>query len=149
MIHVEIDTVIKRPIEDVFERLVDIPNYAEWLPKSRVFLETKLTSEEPIDVETTFTDRTTIGTFRGEVTAFQRPTKVNFRMSLRRLGMKVMESRPGYTLTPVDAGTQLQLIAEGQLYGLFKLLEPYVAAKARRERKRTVEALKKSLETPA
>lgn len=147
MIRVEIETTIKRPIEEVFDRLVDINGYSEWLPKSRVFLGTRQTSEGPVDVSTTFEDKTTIGTFRGEVTAFQRPTKVNFRMRLRRFGMNVLESRPGYTLQSVDGGTNVHLLAAGELYGIFKLVQPYVAVRAREERKRTLDVLKKTLES--
>lgn len=144
------DTVIERPVEELFDRLVNISEYPEWLPKSRVFLDTRQTSEGPVGVGTTFVDKTRIELielFRGEVTDFQRPTKVHFRMRLRRLGMNVMESRPAYYLEPVDGGTRLHLIAEGELYGIFKLMKPYVAMRAREERIRTVNALKRSLES--
>lgn len=147
MIRVEIDTIIKRPIEEVFDRLVNISDYSKWLPKSRVFLDSRQTSEGPVGLGTTFIDKTRIGTFRGEIIDFQKPTKVIFRMRLRWLGMNVMESRPGYILESVDGGTEVRLIAEGKLYGIFKLMQPYVAIKARRERKRTVVALKNSLES--
>ncbi len=147
MIRVEVDTVIERPIEEVFDRLVNISEYPEWLPKSRVFLDTRQTSQGPVGVGTTFVDKTRIGLFRGEVTDFQRPTNVHFRMRLCRLGMNVMESRPAYSLEPVDGGTKLHLIAEGELYGIFKLMKPYVAMRARAERTRTVNALKRSLES--
>jgi hypothetical protein len=60
--------------------------------------------------------------------------------------MNVMESRPGYRLEAVEDGTKVHYLAAGRLYGIFKLLQPYVAIRARGERKRTVAALKKSLE---
>lgn len=34
-------------------------------------------------------------------------------------------------------------MAEGELYGHFKLMKPYVAARAQEERMRTVDALKR------
>lgn len=147
MIRVEIDRIIKRPIEDVFDRLANINGYSDWLPTSRVFLNSKQTSEGPVDVGTTFIDKTRIGIYRGQVTDFQRPAKVAFRMRLRWFGMNVMESRPTYILEPVDEGTKVHHTAVGKLYGIFKLMRPYVALRAREERKRTVEILKKSLES--
>lgn len=147
MIQVEIDTMIERSSDAVFDRLVDISNYSNWLPQSSVFLDTKQTSKGPVDVGTTFIDRTTIGTYRGEVTEFERPTKVCFRMRLRWFGIDVMESRPYYLLKPVEGGTQVHHRAEGQMYGIFKLFQPYVAKKARNERQRTVAVLKQSLES--
>ncbi len=147
MIRVEFKTKINRPIEDVFYRIVNLNHYSNWLPKSRVFLDCRQTSEGPVDLGTTFIDKTRIGIYQGEVTDFQRPARVNFRMRLRWLGINVMESRPGYILESVDGGTNVHHIAEGRTFGIFKLMEPYVALRARQERKRTVDALKKSLET--
>jgi uncharacterized protein YndB with AHSA1/START domain len=43
MIRIEIDTVIARPVEQVFDRLANIDGYPQWLPKSRVFLHTRQT----------------------------------------------------------------------------------------------------------
>jgi uncharacterized protein YndB with AHSA1/START domain len=149
MIRVEVEKMIDRPIEDVFDRLVNIDGYPRWLPPSQVFLSCRQTSEGSVDVGTTFVDKTRIGTYRGEVTDFQRPIRVNFRMKLDWLGMSVMESRPRYRLEAVDGRTQVHHIAVGQLYGPFKLLRPYVAIRAENERERTLAALKQSLEAPA
>jgi uncharacterized protein YndB with AHSA1/START domain len=149
MIRIELDTEIHRPIEEVFERLVDIDGYSSWLPQSRVFLDCRQTSEGPARLGTTLIDETRIGTYQGAVTEFQRPTKVSFRMILRWFGVNVMESRPTYLLEPVDGGTRVRHLAEGELYGLFRLLEPYVAIRARMERERTVATLKRSLESCA
>jgi uncharacterized protein YndB with AHSA1/START domain len=147
MIKVKHETMIDRPIEDVFDRLVDISGYSKWLPKSRVFLDSRKTSQGPTRTGTTFIDKTRIGKYKGVVEDFQRPIKVTFRMKLRWLGLDVMESRPGYFLEPVDGGTKLRHVAVGKLFGIFKLMEPYVAIRAREERIRTVNVLKESLES--
>ncbi len=147
MIQTEYNTKIKRPIEEVFERLVNINDYPNWLPKSRVFLFCEQKSEGPTDMDSTFIDKTRIGVYQGEVTDFKRPRRVRFRMRLNWFGRKVMESRPGYVLKSVNGGTEVQHKAEGELFGLFKLMEPYVALRARQERKRIVDMLKESLES--
>src|SRR5438270_10161143 len=35
MVRVELDTVIARPIDDVFGRLTDLSEYSRWMPKTR------------------------------------------------------------------------------------------------------------------
>jgi len=149
MINVEYETVIERPVAEVFEKLVDIDSYPDWLPQSRIFLNCWKTSEGAVGPGTTFIDQSRIGRYHGQVTAFQRPTRVAFRMRLRWLGVDVMESRPGYVLEDVPGGTRVRHHAEGELFGLFRIMEPYVEMRARQERIRTVDVLKATLESPA
>lgn len=147
MIRVEVNKVIHRPIEEVFNRLVNLSNYSKWLPKSRIFLDTQQISRGSVGLGTAFIDHTRIGKFEGEVEEFLRPTKVGFRMILRFAGFKVLESRPRYTLESINEGTRVHLLALGKLYGIFKIMQPYVALRAREERIRVIDVLKRSLET--
>ena len=147
MITVKLDTDIERPVEDVFNRLVDISGYARWMPKSGVFIRSTQTSEGPVGKGTTFNDKGKMGTFKGEVSDFEKPRKVEFHETLRWLGLRVMEGRPRYVLEAVDRGTRVHHVSEGQMYGIFKLMQPMSAVIARGERKRVVNALKKSLES--
>jgi len=147
MIQIEYETTIGRTIEDVFERLTDINGYPDWLPKSRVFLHCKQTSEGSVDVGTTFKDETRVGTYTGEVIELRRPEKVTFRNELRWFGLRVMETFPGYELESSGSGTRVRHQAEGKMFGIFKILQPYVAMRAKEERIRTVEMLKQSLES--
>ena len=146
MIRVEMNTLVARPIEDVFGRLTDLSDYSRWMPKLGIFVRCGQTSEGPVGEGTTYYDRGRMGTFRGEIVEFRPPTRVAFRESLRWLGVDVMEARPEYELVPTQTGTEVRHTAEGQLFGVFKLMEPVVARVARGERKRTLEALKGSLE---
>lgn len=147
MIVINLKTTINQPVEDVFDRLVDINSYPEWLPKSRVFLDSHLTSDGPIGPVTTFIDKTRYGIYHGVIDEFERPAKVTFRMRLRWFSLNVMESRPGYSLQEVEGETHLHHHAEGELFGIFKIMEPFVAVIAREERTRTVELLQSSLES--
>ncbi len=96
---------------------------------------------------TTYDDKGRMGTFRGEVSDLERPTRVAFREMLRCAGIRVMEGRPEYLLEGVDGGIRVRHVAEGQLYGIFRIVRRMVSAIARGERRRTVNALKKSLES--
>lgn len=146
MIRIELDTVIARPIEDVFAQLTDLAGYARWMPRRDLFIRSDVTSEGPMDVGTTYYDKTWMGTFRGEIVTFHAPTTVEFRETLRWLGMRVTEARPTYQLVATEAGTEVHHIGEGQFYGIFRLMGPVGSWMARGERKRTVRALKQALE---
>jgi uncharacterized protein YndB with AHSA1/START domain len=145
----ELNTVIARPIGDVFGRLTDISEYSKWMPKVGVFIRSSQTSEGPVDVGTTYYDKGWMGTFVGEIVEFHAPTRVAFRERLRWLGVTVMEARPEYELVSTQTGTEIHHTAYGRLFGIFKVLEPVVAWMARGERGRTVHALKDSLERGA
>jgi uncharacterized protein YndB with AHSA1/START domain len=146
MMRVELNTVVARPIEDVFGRLTDLSDYSRWMPKFGIFIRCAQTSEGRVGEGSTYYDRGLMGTFRGEIVEFDAPTSVAFRESLRWLGVNVMEARPAYELVPTQMGTEVRHTAEGQLFGIFRLMEPVVARAARGERKRTLQALKGSLE---
>jgi len=82
MVRVELDAVIARPIDDVFGRLIDLPDYSRWMPRFGVFIRSGQTSEGPIGVGTTYYDRGWMGTFLGEIMEFQAPSRVVFKEKL-------------------------------------------------------------------
>jgi uncharacterized protein YndB with AHSA1/START domain len=146
MISVELNMVIARPIGDVFGRLVEISEYSRWMPKLGVFIRSGQISEGPVGAGTTYYDKGRMGTFAGEIVEFNAPTRVAFKEKLRWLGVPVMEARPEYELVSTPTGTEVHHRAEGQLFGIFNIMQPLVAWMARGERTRTVRALKDSLE---
>jgi uncharacterized protein YndB with AHSA1/START domain len=146
MVRVELDTVIARPIDEVFARITNLSDYARWMPNLDLFIRSGQTSEEPMRVGTTYYDKGWMGTYHGEVVEFRPPTRVVFRETLRWLGVRVAEARPIYELVSTGAGTEVHHIGEGKFFGIFQVMNPMGAWLARGERKRTVEALKQSLE---
>ena len=144
MIRVELDATIERPAEEVFDRLTNLEDYSKWMSKSGVFQKSSRTSPGPVRKGTTYRDHGRSGTFVGEISDFEKPTRVAFRETLRWGGLRVMEVCPAYSLQAEDGSTRLHHVHEGQLYGVFKLAQPAVAMIVRRERKRTIDALKKS-----
>ncbi len=145
-VRVQVDEVIERPIEQVFERLVDLSHYEDWMPRTGIFKRCSQTSEGLVDLGTTFIDQGRMGTFRGEVVEFQRPSRVIFKETLHWFGSPVVEARLQYELTPVPRGTALHHLGESDLFGAFRLMKPMLAVIGRGERRRTVRALKRSLE---
>lgn len=129
MVKLEIDETIDRPIEEVFERLVDIDAYPRWLPRSRVFRSCHKTSAGPVVEGTTYVDDTRFGKAFGDVVDFEPPDRVIFRYRMRFLGMELMEGRPGYVLEALGAGrTRVPHLAEAKLRGAFKVLKPTIRA---------------------
>lgn len=147
MIHVEIHASIRRPIEDVFDRLVDIDAYAQWMPTHGLFVSSTSGSGGPVGAGTTYTDRTRVGTVHGEVVTFEPPRRVVFHYTVRLLGWAAMEGWPGHTLErDGEDRTRVHHLAEGRLYGPARLLRPLIQRLAEGERQRTVDGLKASLE---
>lgn len=148
MIRVDIHETINRPIEEVFEQVADIPRYPEWMPDSGLFITCTKDSDGPAGVGTTYTDKTRVGTVKGEISDFERPKKVVFHYTARLFGRTVMDGWPGYTLErDGEDATRVHHTAEGRLYGPFKLMQPLIQSMAQKERQRTVDALKQSLES--
>lgn len=147
MIRVEVDAVVRRPIDVVFDRLVDIAAYPEWMSNAGIFIDCTQDPPGPVKVGTRYTDVTRLGTVHGEVVELERPTRVVFHYRADMFGRRMMDGWPGYTLEPVGAdATRIRHIAEGRLHGAFRLLHPVIQLIAGRERRLTVDALKRSLE---
>jgi hypothetical protein len=88
-----------------------------------------------------------MGRFRGEVTDYEPPTRIGFRETLRWFGSDLMEARPEYILEADRDKTIVHHVAEGELFGMMRLIKPVAALLARSERARTVESLRRTLES--
>ena len=146
-VRVEIDEVIARPIEQVFERATDLAQYADWMPHTGVFRKCSDVSEGPVRLGTTYLDQGRMGSFRGEISEFERPSRVVYKETLRWFGTPVVVGRIEYEFSPDPRGTAVHHVAESELHGIFRLMRPMVAVIGRGERQRTVTALKRSLES--
>ena len=137
MIRVEIDETIRRPIEQVFARLVDIANYAEWMPNNGLFIASTKDSAGPVGPGTAYSDKTRLGTVQGEISRFEPPNVVVFHYAARLCGITVMEGWPGYTLERLDDTlTVIHHRAAGRLYGPFKIRRRRPEARTARSRGR-------------
>jgi uncharacterized protein YndB with AHSA1/START domain len=143
----ETRTTIDRPIRDVFERLADLDGYRTWMRHTGLFRRSGLTSDGPLGPGAAYFDATRMGTFRGEVTDYKPPEKIGFRETLRLFGSDLMEARPVYILEADRDKTVVHHVAEGELFGVMRLMKPLAALLARSERARTVESLRRSLES--
>jgi uncharacterized protein YndB with AHSA1/START domain len=143
----ETSTTIDRPIGDVFGRLADVNEYRTWMRRTGLFRRSGQTSDGPLGPGTPYFDATRMGTFRGEVTDYEPPARIGFRESLRLFGFKLMEARPNYRLEADRDTTIVHHVAEGELFGVMRLMKPVASLLARGERARTVKSLRRSLES--
>ena len=143
----EMRTTIDRPIGDVFARLADLDGYRTWMRRTGLFRRSGQTSGGPVGPGTAYFDATRMGTFRGEVIRYEPPARISFRETLRWFGSDLMEARPEYILEADRDKTIVHHVAEGELFGMMRLMKPVAALLARSERARTVESLKRSLES--
>ena len=143
----ETRATIDRPIGDVFTRLADLDGYRTWMRRTGLFRRSGQTSGGPVSLGTAYFDATRMGTFRGEVTDYEPPTRIGFRETLRWFGSDLMEARPQYILEADQDKTIVHHVAEGELFGMMRLMKPVAALLARSERARTVESLRRSLES--
>src|SRR3954447_5487240 len=143
----ETRTTIDRPITDVFARLSDLDGYRTWMRRTGLFRRSGRTSDGPVGLGTAYFDATRMGTFHGDVSDYEPPARIGFRETLHLFGSDLMEARPEYVLEADRDKTVVHHIAEGELFGVMRLMKPVAALLARSERARTVKSLRRSLES--
>ena len=146
VIRFEAQTVIRRPANEVFERLADLPGYREWMHRDGVFGGTELTSALPVRPGTTYVDRTRMGRFVGEVTEHVPTSRLAFSETFSIFGHPLTQARPSYVLEVDGDSTVVHHTAEAELYGVARLFKPVAARIVTRERSHTLASLKRSLE---
>ena len=135
----ELSTVVDRPIEEVFDFLVDIRNETAWNP--RVVRLTK-TSDGPIGAGTTFEGvYQGLGTLRTQLVDFERPARCSFRSTGPRMGITGT-----FTLTSGAGGTRIDLTADLEPQGLFRLMIPLMRPVLARQNAAAAVRLKRALE---
>jgi len=119
MIRVETNITINRPPEEIFDHWADGRLYNQWTPGA-VKKDVRMVTPGPIGVGSKFR-----GTFKGigeleyEILEYDRP---------RRLAMvthvKIGDLHHIITCERIDGTTRVVELGEGQLRGIFKLLQP-------------------------
>src|SRR5262252_4429934 len=120
----EARTTIDRPIGEVFARLADLDGYGSWMHRTGLFRRAGTTSRSPLGQATAYFDATRMGTFHGQITDYQQPSRIAFRETLRWFGAEMMEARPAYRLEAEADATIVHHVAEGELFGLMRLMKP-------------------------
>lgn len=146
-IRFEVEERVSAPIGQVFDRLMDLDGYPDWMPPGGSYRSTVKLSHGPVVIGTVYADKTVLGAAEGEVVESRRPTRVEFAQRVVWWGRRVMEGRIAYELRPVPGGTLVHQTAEARLYAPLRLLAPLIRRFGAFERRRVLTALKQSLES--
>jgi hypothetical protein len=132
--------VIPRPVDDVFEVVVDGGRFAEWNPTVK---SSRQLTEGPIGNGTRFEwELSGFGRVVQELAEFDRSRRVRIVPQLRSL-----KGGHRFTFSSVPDGTRIDHELEMSPQGLFRLLGPMTARVGRRNLLATAAALGKRLST--
>jgi uncharacterized protein YndB with AHSA1/START domain len=142
----EVTTVVKAPLKQVFNFVSDIPNYANWVTlNSPFFIESKLTSEEPVGLGTVFEDKLRLGKSVGKVVEYQPFEKLVFEQKWYPES-HVIEGRIEYHFEPANGETKISRVNDTTLVEWAHPLKPAFTEMSRDESQRTCEAIRKTFE---
>jgi uncharacterized protein YndB with AHSA1/START domain len=142
----EVTTIVKAPVKQVFEFVSDIPNYANWVPpNSPFFIESKVTSEGPVGLGTTYEDKLTLGKAVGKVVEYRPFERLVFEQKWYPES-HVFAARIEYHFEPLNGDTKISRVNNITPVEWAAPLKPGLTEMSREESRCTCEALKKTLE---
>jgi uncharacterized protein YndB with AHSA1/START domain len=134
--------VIRRPVEDVFTFVSNYQNSAKWV--TGAMKHTKV-SAGPIGVGTVIRTTGRVMGVRIEatriVTAYEPYSKYAFKSEYRRVPLAAT-----FHFEPIQGGTRLTVVVEGEPTGLFKAATPFVLEMLRQQFESDLRRLKTLLE---
>ena len=134
--------VIRRPVEDVFTFVSNYQNSAQWVSGA---LEHTKVSAGPIDVGTVIRTTGRALGLRVEatriVTAYEPYARYAFKSEYRQVPLTTT-----FLFEPIQEGTRLTVVVEGEPAGLFKAVTPLVLGTIRQQFEGDLRRLKTLLE---
>lgn len=146
MLKVENSVLIDKPVEQVWKFLTNFENTPKW---DIGVLETKQTSNGPAGLGTTFTNS---GPFLGQ-TAVREYKVIEYKpnelvkVMLLTSSRSIQKADVCYTFEPTLTGTRLNFVGQIEFGGLFKLFQPILYRRAKKDGQGDLENLKRLLET--
>ena len=138
--------IVKAPVKQVFNFVSDIPNYANWVTlNSPFFIESKVTSESPAGLGTTYEDKLALGKSVGKVVEYRPFERLVFEQKWYPES-HVVKGRIEYHFEPANGETKISRIIDTTLVEWAHLLKPAFTEMSREESQRTCEALRKTFE---
>lgn len=135
--------VIDRPPDAVYEALTSLGRLKGLIETSGTYRGTVDISDDPIRVGSTYVDRTPLGRLHGTVLELEPGRRVVFRQATASGDLDIQIT---YALEPATTGTRLVRTGEITTRRWLGAVHPVVVWATRAENRRTMEALKASLE---
>ncbi|TKJ29528.1 MAG: hypothetical protein CEE40_07890 [Chloroflexi bacterium B3_Chlor] len=146
MTKLDTSVVINRRSEEVFAYVTDYDTHLQW---QSGILEAKVTSEGPLGVGSQYTYVMQMLGRRvetaGEITEHEPPRKHGWKATSGPFPV----FQGTFLFEPIEGGTKVSLLAEGQVGGFFKLAEPLAMRMVRRQLETSLNNLKDLLEAQA
>ena len=132
--------------ERVYQRIIDLRAYGEWLPKSSAYRGTEAISPGPIEVGTTFVERDPTGVRRGRVAELDKPRRGVFSQHLtpRPALLGGVDIKQTYELTPHGDHVHVKRTVEFTPTGPLTVVFPLMQKLFLKENERIMDALEKS-----
>jgi uncharacterized protein YndB with AHSA1/START domain len=144
--------VIHRSSDAVYQTLTDLTGYASWLPGSRLYNHTRLTSDYPVRVGTTYADIGSAVAMQGKVVELEPNKVIAFQQATHEPGngkRRGLAITVRYELEPVGQDgqeTRVKRILRIHAHGVLLLMLPFLLASIREENQRIMKTLKTYLE---
>ena len=139
---IEASVIVNRPAEDVWKFMTDLANTPKWDPG---VIEVKQTSTGPIGVGTTLQSRHSRNRVLNVRVIEYEP---NRKFTLEFTSGPVKGTRGSYVMANIEGkNTKLTRTLDVKFSGVYKLLGPFLARSARRERGAEVSNVKRILES--
>lgn len=143
LIELPSDAEVDWPAARIFDLITDFDSYPKWLGTSSAYHGTSEISSNPMRLGTTYREPGPFGVRHGEVTEFERPTRVTFHQPMTlKFGIGVIDVSVRYALTPRGGKTHVSRVCAIDVPWQLKLLQPVVVEQFRSESARTLAALK-------
>ena len=139
---------IRGSAETIFDLITDFDGQSRWLKKSSAFRGTDGPSENPAILGTTYREPGPLGVRHGEVTEYERPTKITFHQPMTiRSGLGVVDITLRYVLTPAGDSTRVRRAVTVTVPRRLRIAQPLIVEAFKRESGRTLVALKAYADT--
>lgn len=134
---------IRCTAEKIFDVITDFRGQDRWLTQSSAFHGTTEIPSNPVTLGTTYREPGPFGVRDGQVTEFERPTKVAFHQPMTmRLHAGMLDVTLRYTLTTGTGSTHVRRVVTLGIPWSLKLFQPVLVRAFRAESRRTLLALK-------
>ena len=143
MIEMPSEADIRCSAETIFDLIIDFDGQDRWLARSSAFHGTHEISSNPVGLGTTYREPGPFGVRHGEVTEFERPTRITFHQPMTlKLHAGVLDVTVRYTLTAGSSSTHARRVVTLGIPWPLRVLQPVLAREFRVESGRTLLALK-------
>ena len=146
MINIDLDSVINRPVDEVWKRVTNPSIARQWMSG---LLQVSSISEGPWNVGTKIRKVQRFMGLRTETvydtTVYEPNRKLAYKTASGTLSGS-LSYEASITLESIESGTKLIYTARGELRGFFKLVEPVFTRSARRRFKNDFNTFKELLE---